>query len=70
MPVSTSVSRWSLAERVSTGAPVMAAVASVATRPRKAVTSPPPSGCRRLDRNTTTVRVDGSIQIEVPVKPV
>jgi hypothetical protein len=29
-----------------------------------------PSGCTRFDRNTTNISVAGSIQIEVPVKPV
>ncbi len=43
---------------------------TVATWPRRAVTLPPPAGCTRLDRNTTNVSDAGSIQSEVPVKPV
>ncbi len=42
----------------------------VATRARSGVTSPLPSGCTRLERKITKVRVNGSIQIEVPVNPV
>ena len=42
----------------------------VATRARSAATSPLPSGWRRLDRNTMYTCVAGSIQIDVPVKPV
>jgi hypothetical protein len=44
--------------------------ATVATRARSGVTSPLPSGCTRLDRKTTNISVVGSIQIDVPVKPV
>src|SRR5688572_32520730 len=47
-----------------------AAAASVETIPRRRVTSPRPSGWRRFDRNTTHVPLDGSIQSDVPVKPV
>ena len=48
----------------------MAEAAIVATRARSGVTSPLPSGWTRLDRNTTNIRVTGSIQSDVPVKPV
>ena len=48
----------------------MAEAATVATRARSGVTSPLPSGCTRFERNTTNSRVTGSIQSEVPVKPV
>ena len=41
-----------------------------ATRPRNGPTSPLPSGCTRLLRNTTNISLAGSIQIDVPVKPV
>src|ERR1019366_2751214 len=37
---------------------------------RSGVTSPAPSGCTRLDRKITKTLVAGSIQIDVPVKPV
>ena len=43
---------------------------TVATRPRKAVTSPAPEGCSRLDKKTTNVSDAGSSQSDVPVKPV
>ena len=42
----------------------------VATRARSGVTSPLPSGCTRFERKTTQVFVSGSIQSDVPVKPV
>ena len=47
-----------------------AVAATVATRARSGVTSPLPSGCTRFDRNTTNRPVAGSIQRDVPVKPV
>ena len=47
-----------------------AAAAIVATRARSGVTSPLPSGCRRLERKMTYAFEEGSIQSEVPVKPV
>src|SRR5262245_1040052 len=47
-----------------------AAAAIVATRPRKTVTSPLPSGCSRLERKMTYDRDAGSIQSDVPVNPV
>src|SRR6266536_1566764 len=49
---------------------VTAPAAIDATRPRNEATSPLPSGCTRLLRKTTNISVAGSIQIEVPVKPV
>jgi len=49
---------------------MIADATTVATRARSGVTSPLPSGCTRLDRNTTKVCVSGSIQSDVPVKPV
>ena len=49
---------------------VIADAATVATRARSGVTSPLPSGWTRFDRNTTNAFVTGSIQREVPVKPV
>ena len=49
---------------------VTAVAATVATRARSGVTSPFPSGCTRFDRKMTNMPVDGSIQIDVPVKPV
>ena len=49
---------------------MIADATTVATRARSGVTSPLPSGCTRFDRNTTNVFVTGSIQMEVPVKPV
>ena len=51
-------------------APVSAEAATVATRARSGVTSPLPSGWTRFDRNTTNIPVSGSIQSDVPVKPV
>ena len=42
----------------------------LATRARSGVTSPRPSGCTRFERNTTNTRDAGSIQSDVPVKPV
>ena len=62
-PVSVAV--WRLAGTVS-----IADAAIVATRARSGVTSPLPSGWTRLDRKTTNIRVNGSIQSDVPVKPV
>ena len=56
--------------RAAGGRPVTAAAATVATRARSGVTSPLPSGWTRFDRKTTNIPVDGSIQIDVPVKPV
>ena len=44
--------------------------AIVAMRARSGVTSPLPFGWTRFDRNTTKRRLDGSIQIDVPVNPV
>ncbi len=52
------------------GAARIADAATVATRARRGVTSPLPSGCTRLDRNTTNMSVAGSIHREVPVNPV
>ena len=52
------------------GTSVIAAAATVAIRARRSTTSPCPSGCRRLDKTMTNVRLDGSIQSDVPVKPV
>src|SRR6185436_12227399 len=52
------------------GACVNADAAIVATRARKGVTSPLPSGCTRFDKKTTNIFVAGSIQIDVPVNPV
>jgi hypothetical protein len=60
-----SVAVWRFAGTVS-----IADAAIVATRARSGVTSPLPSGWTRLDRNTTNIRVNGSIQSDVPVKPV
>ncbi len=54
----------------SPGPPLSAAAAMVATRARSGVTSPLPSGCRRLERKITNSFVRGSTQIDVPVKPV
>ena len=47
-----------------------AAAATVATRARSGVTSPFPSGWTRFDRKMTNISVAGSIQMDVPVKPV
>jgi hypothetical protein len=58
------------ARTASGGASVIADATTVATRARSGVTSPFPSGCTRLDRKTTNVLVTGSIQMDVPVKPV
>ena len=44
--------------------------ASVATRLRSLLTLPLPSGWTRLERKITAVSEGGSIQIDVPVKPV
>ena len=52
------------------GTSVTTEAAIVATRARSGVTSPLPSGCTRFDRNTTNIRVAGSIHSDVPVKPV
>ena len=49
---------------------VIAEAATVAMRARSGVTSPLPSGWTRFERNTTYNSVSGSIQIDVPVKPV
>ena len=49
---------------------MIADAATVATRARSGVTSPLPSGCTRFDRKTTNSFVAGSIQSDVPVKPV
>ena len=49
---------------------MIADAAMVAMRARSGVTSPRPSGCTRFDMKTTNARVSGSIQSEVPVKPV
>ena len=71
MPVCTRATPRSTspAERPA-GRSMTAAAASVATRPRRATTCPPPSGCTRFERKTTNVWLDGSTQIDVPVKPV
>ena len=52
------------------GASRRAEATTVATSPRSAVTLPPPAGWTRLDRKTTKVSDAGSIQSDVPVKPV
>ena len=52
------------------GSASIADAAMVAIRARSGVTSPLPSGWTRFDRNTTNIRVAGSIQSDVPVKPV
>ena len=71
MPVSTRGPRESPRTGICpAGRSITAAAASVATRPRSATTRPPPSGCTRFERKTTNVRLDGSSQIDVPVKPV
>src|SRR5688572_7365943 len=51
-------------------APDKAAAATVATLPRRGVTSPVPSGWRRLERKITYPPDDGSIHKLVPVNPV
>ena len=56
--------------RAPLGTLVTAVAATVATRARSGVTSPLPSGWTRFDRNTTNISVAGSIQSDVPVKPV
>ena len=55
---------------VSAGTSVTADATIVARRARNGVTSPDPSGCTRLARDTMYIRVAGSIQSDVPVKPV
>ncbi len=47
-----------------------AAATAEATRPRRRVTLPLPSGWTRLLRKTTAVPLSGSSQSDVPVKPV
>src|SRR5207244_5303457 len=49
---------------------VIALATIEATRPRKDATSPLPSGCTRLLRKIRKLSLAGSIQIDVPVKPV
>ncbi len=56
--------------RTDAGTSVSAEATRVAIRARSGTTSPLPSGWTRFDRNTTNVSVAGSIQIDVPVKPV
>src|SRR5262245_60530755 len=50
--------------------PAISVAATVATFPRSAVTSPVPSGCRRLERKITYDFDPGSTQMLVPVNPV
>ena len=52
------------------GTVVSADAATVATRARRGVTSPVPSGCTRFDMKITNRPVAGSIQTDVPVNPV
>ncbi len=56
--------------RERSGTDSIADAATVATRARSGVTSPLPSGCSRLDRKITNIRVAGSIHSDVPVNPV
>ena len=68
-PKSVPVVRISVSSE-SVWPPTSADAAMVATRARSAVTSPVPSGCKRLDRKMTKSCVCGSTQIDVPVNPV
>ena len=49
---------------------IAAAATIVETRARSRMTSPLPSGWTRLERKTTKLSEAGSIQSDVPVKPV
>ena len=68
-PKSRPVDQPRVAQRLSARRSI-ADAAIVATRARSGVTSPLPSGCTRFDRKTTNILVAGSIQSDVPVKPV
>ena len=67
---STSTPVHTAAAPAGAGGSTTAEATTVATRPRSAVTLPPPEGCTRLDRKMTKVSDAGSSQSEVPVKPV
>src|SRR5436190_8658401 len=62
--------RASASFHFSIGVSSIADATTVATFARSGVTSPLPSGWTRFERKTTKVCDVGSIQIDVPVKPV